>query len=232
MPIAIEEPIKATLVIANVAFLGQSVTDLLVGFDQKTSGNILVSVPNETGQHFKATRDRITIYQQLNRVMIEKESPSGIGDFDQLADVAEMAISNINVHVSDLVPGIVPDQTTPENRMYAFGFNLEVGCRYETDTGSIEGVPIDRFLNVEELKSLGCTGMTGNLELEFSTGQNVWKLSLKPFPGFQDGSLLLAAVNRHSENQPLPRTRAAIKEAFQSVWKGTENVINMLEIRK
>ena len=232
MPIHIEEPIKATLVIANVAYLGQSVADLLVGFDMKTSGNILASTPNESGQHFRATKDRITIYQQPNRVMIEKESPCGIDDFDKLADVAEMAISNINVHVSDLVPGMGVDQTPPENRTYTYGFNLEMGCRFKTQEGSIDGVPITRFLNVERLMSLGCAVTAGNLELEFSIGDYLWRLGVKPFPGFHDGSLLLVAVNRHSENQPLPRTGVAIKEAFEAVWNVTENLINMLEIQR
>ena len=234
MPIQIEEPVKASLVIANVAYLGQSVTNLLTSFDQKTTGNILVSQPNESGQHFKAALDRITIYQQPNRVMIEKESPSGFDDFVQLADVAEMAIANINVHLENLAQGISVDSTPPEDRVYTFGFNMELGCRYHVTSkpGEVVSgeVAIARFLNVEELKTVDCTNVSGGLELEFTTNDYVWRLSLKPFPGFQDGSLLLAALNRHSENRPLPRTRDEIKEAFQTVWTATETMINMLEI--
>ena len=234
MPIQIEEPVKASLVIANAGFIGESINRLLAGLDQKTTGTVLVSQPNEIGQHFKALKDRITISLQPIRVIIEKESPSGFDDFGQLADIAEMAIANINVSTDVFAQGITFDDTPPEERLHSFGFNMELGCRYQAEDESGNLVPgetaIARFLNAERLKDAGCSDFSGGLEMEFKADNYAWSLGLKLFPGLQDGSLLLATVNRHSENQPLPRTRQAIEEGFRQVWNTTETIVNMLEV--
>ena len=229
MPIQITEPVKASMVITDVGYLAQPAINVAFGLDQKTTGNVLILQSSETEHHFKAHRDRITIYQQPNRVIVEKESPSGLDDLDQLADVAEMAISNIDIHVSNLPP---TTETPLEERRYTFGFNLEAMCSYQTEQNQTVSVTIDRYLDMQRFKDQGISRFSGNLTVEFPVDEHAWRLTLGPFAELHEGSLLFVNANRHSANQILPRTKQAISEELHSVWSTTEYLINMLEVPK
>ncbi len=239
MPIQIQEPVKASLVILNVGFLGPALNNLILGLDQESTGNVMIGPLVNGAQRLSIEQERISINLQQDRVSVDKDYPADEHDLDRLAEIAELVISNINVHLTvnltDVappeVPGMFIEDAPPEQREYTFGFNLQAACRYSSVVQP-NAFPIDRYLNVDELRNLGCDGFDGNWELAFVSDERTWKLGVKPFPGVHDGTLVLVSVNSHFEDQSLPRTSQAISDTFRDVWNGATKFVNSVEVQK
>lgn len=230
MPIAIQEPVKASLVILNIGFTSNATARMLSALSETTNGKITMVKTANAAQSFMIETERISISQQLDRMVIERSYPSSIEDLARLAEVAEIAISNVNVHIDDSMPQIEPriDDTPFDQRTHTFGTNIEAICRQDS------GIPsqmylASRFMNLDGLETHGIGRFDASWELAFGKGNRSWKITARQVPGIGDESSIFVSLNSHHQNDILPRGKQAIDKMFRDTWQDVSEFVNAME---
>ena len=225
MPIVVQEPTRASIVVLNVQVPDNFRAGLIASLSSVSHGRLISATNPVEGDVLSLLTERINVKLNANRVMIEKEHPFGQQDWDHLSEVAEKVVQHF-------VP-VSPVGSAPVNeRRHTFGFNIEAICR---PSGDEHAKPFlaDGFFNLSQLKSSGFVPVEGSLQLTISDGQNrYWRIRVEPLVGATEEYSFFVSLNQHSENMVLPTTQYEIQAALQNTWNSIEAIVGSLEVAR
>ncbi len=219
MPIQIEEPTRASLVVLN-AQVPVERKPSLIGSLSAASPSRLVSATNPVDGDvlsFLSERINVKLNANPNRVTIEKEHPFDADGWARVSEIAEVVIQHFAPNTEGL---------------HTFGFNIEAICRADADRPA-NAFLTDGFFNLGHLKSSGFVPVEGSFQLTVTDGQNrYWKIRVEPLVGATEAYSFFVALNLHSQNMKLPMTKQEIEAAFNTTWSSIEAIIGSLEVTR
>lgn len=226
MPIEFQEVLKANVVMAGVALLGEedqraqfislveteAVSEVLIG-GPIPGGAVVVSPPtlSETGLVITLPRDRIKLMSVQSRTAIERDYPS-TDDLERLAEVTWHAIESM---------GSSGTQPT------AFGFNIELIYHPEEIKTSAKYVAELLFSN----KSFNIEGWNlvgGGGKLTFEGNGALWNFTLEPRANDQSGRRVFLSLNLHRNEQRFPN-REEIVRSLNEIWEHSRTFATLLD---
>ena len=227
MPIQIEEPTRASLVVLN-AHVPIDLRQGLIGSLSSASPNRLVSATNPVeGDVLSFLSERINVKLNVNpnRVTVEKEHPFDTQGWARLSEIAEIVIH----HFAPIAP--IGGAPITEG-LHTFGFNIEAICRADANRPA-NAFLTDGFFNLGGLKSSGFEPVEGSFQVTVSDGHNrYWKIRVEPLVGATEAYSFFVALNLHSQNMKLPTTKQEIETAFNATWSSIEAIIGSLEVTR
>ena len=215
MPVEFGDVLKANIVLAGVALLGQQAqrdelakTGVEFDLESVISGQsplpplLTGATANvESGVALNLRRDRILVLSLPTRTLIEREYPA-FDDLERLTEVAGQAID-----LTDL----------GEQKLTAFGFNVDLLYRPPGD------MPSDKYLGERLFPHLqspieGSVLVGGGGRVTFDAGEGIrWTATVEPRANDPSGLRVFLSLNLQKNRQQVPN-RTEILDSLRQAW--------------